>query len=110
MTQNEYRDECTSLAREALRESKGDRDAAAERVREAVDGHEWIIYTRHNFDVLKHCTDEAHGIDEGLVDANAALKDGGLGKLLMQLAFWSMEQDVLEALGREPDPEDDDEE
>jgi hypothetical protein len=109
ITSSEYWSEITSIAenvKQDVRENEGD---VSDAVHEAIDGHQWVIYTGYHFDVLRHCSDESAGIDEGLIDANAALADGGLSRLTAQLAYCAMERDVYNELDGWSGPEDDDE-
>jgi len=108
ITGSDYWSEIRSIAenvKQDVRENEGD---VSDAVHEAIDGHQWVIYTGYNLDVLKHCSDEGAGIDEGLIDANAALAEGGLSKLTAQLAYCAMERDVYDELDGWSGPEDDD--
>jgi hypothetical protein len=110
VTSSEYWSEIRSIVenvKQDVRENEGD---VSDAVHEAIDGHQWVIYTGYNLDVLKHCSDESAGIDEGLIDANVALAEGGLSKLTAQLAFCAMERDVYDELDGWSGPEDDDSE
>lgn len=94
MTDAEYYDEVESLAREAKqRETEG--DDLSDAVFEAVDNHQWIIYTSNHLDILKHSANESYGPSEGLMDLNASFHDGGLSAVTQGLAFWAMYADVL---------------
>lgn len=55
ISQQEYWDEVRNLAKEAHDMVVEDetRDLG-DMIHELVDGHEWVIYTAYNFDVLKH--------------------------------------------------------
>jgi hypothetical protein len=108
ITSCDYWSEIRSIAenvKQDVRENEGD---VSDAVHEAIDGHQWVIYTGYHFDVLKHCSDESVGIDEGLIDANAALAEGGLSRLTAQLAFCAMERDVYNELDGWSGSEDDD--
>lgn len=107
ITASDYWNEIRSIAenvKQDVRENEGD---VSEAVHDAIDGHQWVIYTGYNLDVLKHCSDESAGIDEGLIDANAALAEGGLSKLTAQLAYCAMERDVYDELDGWSGPQDD---
>lgn len=109
ITSLDYWSEIRSIAdsvKQDVRENEADLSDA---IHEAIDGHQWVIYTGYNLDVLKHCSDESAGIDEGLIDANAALAEGGLSKLTGQLAYCAMERDVYNELDGWSGPEDDSE-
>jgi hypothetical protein len=107
ITGSDYWSEIRSIAenvRQDVRENEGD---VSDALHEAIDGHQWVFYTGYNLDVLKHCSDESAGIDEGLIDANAALAEGGLSRLTAQLAYCAMERDVYNELDGWSGPEDD---
>jgi hypothetical protein len=107
ITGSDYWSEIRSIAenvKQDVRENEGD---VSDAVHEAIDGHQWVIYTSYNLDVLKHCSDESAGIDEGIIDANAALAEGGLSRLTAQLACCAMERDVYDELDGWSGPEDD---
>ena len=107
ITASDYWSEISSIAenvKQDVRENEGD---VSDALHEAIDGHQWVIYTGYNLDVLKHCSDESAGIDEGLIDANAALAEGGLSRLTAQLAYCAMERDVYNELDGWSGPEDD---
>jgi hypothetical protein len=97
MTQSEYNAEIESIAREA-REQEAEGYDLQDAIHELVDGHQWVIYNANHLDVLRYSDNEEAGIEEGLIDANAALKEGGLYRLTAQLAFCAMATDVNEAL------------
>ena len=101
MTRSEYYNEIESIAAETLRESREEGRDVDEVLHETIDGHQWVIYNANHLDVLKHSDHEEAGIEEGVIDANEALKDGGLYKLTAQLTYCAMEADVREAIARQ---------
>jgi hypothetical protein len=108
VTSPEYWSEIRSIVENVKQDVRENEADLSDAVHEAIDGHQWVFYTGYNLDVLKHCSDESAGIDEGLIDANAALAEGGLSKLTAQLAFCAMERDVFNELDGWSGPEDDD--
>jgi hypothetical protein len=107
MTRSEYRTEIASIAEEIQDEIRRNGGDVQDRVHEYCDGHQWVIYTEYNYDVLANSANSECGVDDGLVDANAAIKEGGLGRLTAQLACCAMMQDVFEELGSWEGPKDD---
>jgi hypothetical protein len=105
---SEYWSEIRSIVENVKQDVRENEADLSDAIHEAIDGHQWVIYTGYNLDVLKHCSDESAGIDEGLIDANAALAEGGLSKLTAQLAYCAMERDVYNELDGWSGPEDDD--
>ena len=68
----EYYDEIASLAADIVKEAEGDRETAFDRAHETVDGHQWIIYTRYNAQVLDHSSNEsAHFDNFGPLEADS---------------------------------------
>lgn len=66
------------------------------RVRETVDGDEWVIYTRKAQVVLLCSEHDGEGVDEGLIDPSS-FQDGIPWS---QLAYCAMEVDLREAMSR----------
>lgn len=52
MTSQEYHAEIESLANEAAERIRGG-DDRGDVVHELIDGHQWCIYTRYNFEVME---------------------------------------------------------
>lgn len=85
ITYFEYREQVNSiaagLASEALADNEWDRDAAEEdindsRLHETIDGHQWVIYTAYNLEVLRHSESEDAYIDNfGAQDVQDILSD-----------------------------------
>ena len=69
------------------------------RLHETIDGHQWVIYTSYNLDVLRHSDNEDAYIDNfGGEDAAHLLKDRGISGLHAVMAYCAMEQDVQSIL------------
>lgn len=66
---------------------------------ETIDGHQWIIYTGYNIDVIKNSDNESYAADnfggEYLADV---LKNNGYDQLNTTIAFWCMYADVIEEI------------
>lgn len=69
-----------------LNSSDNAREALDERLWETIDGHQWVIYTAYNFDVLRHSANTDYAVEnwgvESIVDETglkwAALAFGAL--------------------------------
>lgn len=60
---------------------------------QTINGHEWIIYTHYNTQVLTHSRHEDAYWDEyGEPEATS------YGKLMALLAYWAMHADVMERI------------
>lgn len=125
MTRSEYWAEVASLAKSIteetfadldedtqaeVREADGDlnevdeaREALSERLWETIDGHQWIIYTSYNFDVLRFSDNESYSIDN--FGADSIVADGRIK--WEALAFGALYADVQEHsdFGKVPVPE-----
>lgn len=89
----EYYDEIASLAADIVKEAEGDRETAFDRAHETVDGHQWIIYTRYNAQVLDHSSNEsAHFDNFGPLEADS------YSDAMAKMAYAAMLQDLQEAI------------
>lgn len=87
---------------EAIKEVGPDKDdveywverESYDKVHEAVDGSQWVIYTRLAMKVLLYSNNDGYGFEEGLLDTSK-WKDG---IDYSAVAFWAMRQDVQERL------------
>jgi hypothetical protein len=108
ITRSQYYDEiksiASSMAEEALSDNDWDRDAAEEdindsRLHETIDGHQWVIYTAYNLDVIRHSDNSDAYVDNfGTADAGGIIKDKGIDGLHAVMAYCAMEQDVRDIL------------
>lgn len=97
LTERQYYDEVKSIAKE-LRNAIADGEAQYDYLHELVDGHQWVIYSAYNLEILLVSRNDEYMLTElGEESAVSALKDGGLSQLHMQLAYWALYADVLEA-------------
>ena len=97
MTQGDYWREVASIAETVAEESHADgldRDDLDERLWETIDGHQWVIYTAYNFDILRHSpNDDYYGTNFG---AEGIATDAGMN--WSALAFGALYADVQERL------------
>lgn len=93
ITLEEYNDEIKAIAAGCAKEAEGDHDRALDLVHEAVDGHEWIIYTHHNAEVLQHSDNhEAYFDDCGQLEADS------YSDAMIKMAFAAMHRDVCDEI------------
>ena len=91
-----------SLAREAMEQTDGDREAAEylindSMLHEYVDGHQWIMYNEYNLDVIKFSDNADYYVDNFGADcAGDELKTNGLSGLHTAIAFWCMYADIAD--------------
>jgi hypothetical protein len=97
MEQREYWVEVEAMAKNCAVEAKQDGRELSEVVWEACDGHEWVIYTRFHFDVLKHMggPDLSKGWDHVVMSAAFLALEGDVSEKAQELF------DALEAEGAE---------
>jgi hypothetical protein len=97
MTEHEYYTEIRSLAESVAEEAEergGDlREAAQVALHETIAGHQWVIYTHHNWSVLKHSRNDC-----AMFECLGAVEATDWGTLLAQGAYYAMEADVSEAI------------
>lgn len=99
MTQREYYEQIRAIAEEIRKEAEGDNEREHDLVHEAVDGHQWIIYTSYNLDVLKHSRNEsAYFADFGALEGCNSFSE-----VTVKLAYAAMSRDVFEALAELPE-------
>lgn len=79
------------VADEIAAENEDDaRDRLSDLTHETVDGHQWIIYTYYNQQVLQHTRNEDAFADCGLTSPDS------FSAITLQCAFWAMRQDLSE--------------
>ena len=109
MTQRDYWNEVTSIAesvtsetfdefdkgtqREIMEDNQLDefREMLQERLHETIDGHQWIIYTSYNYDVMRFSDNEGAAIED--MGSDVLVKDGSLNTAL--IAYCALEADVV---------------
>lgn len=106
MTQGDYYREVQSLAESILSETleyeEPDatddqlREALGERLWQDIDGHQWVIYTAYNFDVMRHSDNDSYYAEN--FGAETLVVDGTLNTAA--IAFGALYADVSEVLWR----------
>jgi hypothetical protein len=91
----DYWKEVKSLAHDAVEDHPDDEDAQVDRVREDVDGHQWIIYYGYNYDILKHTENDDAFTEYGDIPTD---KQKSSSDILQYLAYCAFEADVMAAL------------
>jgi len=90
-----YRKELRDLAKQAkddYQEHGGDQDAnefVSEWLHQHVDGHQWIIYTNYNSQVLGHSNNR-----DAYFDEYGTLEATDYGTAMAQMSFAAMQADL----------------
>jgi hypothetical protein len=92
ITSHEYWQEIESLCKQVFEECQEYQREPCDVLHETLDGHQWVIYTRYAFDVLKHSDNDGAAIEE--MGAEAATKDGVMNWAL--LVYCAMHQDCID--------------
>ena len=71
MNYGEYWREVASLAETITAEAAADGDDLHDRLHETIDGHEWVIYTYRNHEVLRFSENDEYALVEGLYEPQA---------------------------------------
>ena len=90
ITQAEYFKECRAIATEIVKECDGDEETIQDKLHETIKGHQWIIYTFYNLQVLTHSRNENAYFDEFGVSLDTA----DFSSTMAKLAYFSMMTDV----------------
>lgn len=85
----EYAAECTAIAREIVEECEGDEDTINDRLHETVDGHQWIIYTYYNAQVLTHSRNK-----DAYFENFGKLEVESYSDAMAKMAYAALEADV----------------
>lgn len=103
MTRSEYWAEVRSLA-QSIREDAIERwdngngddwdEALSEAMYEAVDGHQWVIYTAYNFDVLRFSENEGYSVENFGIET--VVSDGAIHWAM--LAYGALYGDVCDTI------------
>ena len=105
LTYTKYWTEIKSIAKCLVEESMADNDNDKEqaeedindsRLHETIDGHQWIIYTAYNLDVIKHSNNQGYMSDYFGDEALEEALKTGLNSLHCAIAFWCMYADVYD--------------
>jgi hypothetical protein len=100
ITPTEYREELATLAADIVAEhADNDMDDMHDTVHETVDGHQWIIYTAYNNDIVQISDNHDAYLDvygqEGL---GQIVMDSGVDGLTLTRAYFAMSQDLNDAI------------
>ena len=96
ITSHGYWKEIRALAKLVHTKEGYDEDAdESDILHELIDGHEWIIYTWAYPWVLMHSDNE-----DALFDAQGPTEATNYSQIMQLMAFYAMEQDVMDALSR----------
>lgn len=99
ITQREYNEEIARLAEAVYSEIRDDTGEISELAFQAVDGHQWIIYTAYHQEVLS-CTSNPDAWEDIYTneDLGRIVAEDGLDAATQAQAFFSFEQDLNKAL------------
>ena len=109
MTRQDYWQEVRSLAG-SIREDAIERheagvdwdDAISEALHETIDGHQWVIYTAYNFDVLRFSDNSGYSVENFGVET--VVSNGDINWAV--LAYGALYADVSERMDwEEPEAE-----
>jgi hypothetical protein len=98
ITSTEYREELKSLAADIVAEHE-DYAEAHDLVHETIDGHQWIIYTAYNNDIVQISDNHDAYLDVyNQEDLGQIVMDKGIDGLTLTRAFFAMSQDLNDAI------------
>ena len=96
MTRSDYCREVRSIAESLIKENPdADREEMEQTLWETIDGHQWVIYTAYNLEVLRHSENDDYSFQnfgaESCFDAETGIHWG-------RMAFGALYADVSEVL------------
>ncbi len=99
ITQREYTNEVESIAEAVYQEVRDYGGELHELASQAVDGHQWIIYTAYHAEILDCATnlDAYHDVYSD-ADIGRLVAESGISAAIQAQAFFAFEQDVNAAL------------
>lgn len=114
MSRREYWAEVNTLAQEIQAETLDDmdgepgedwteddyREALYERVWETIDGHQWVIYTAYNMDVLRFSDNDGYSAEQ--FGPESILERNGSGINWAAMAFGALYADVMDRISAVP--------
>lgn len=106
LTEKEYWDEIKSIVDSVISESKEYDQDREDTLWETIDGHQWVIYTFYNYQVLSISPNAGYAVEEWGTDG--IVTDGYLDTA--RLTFGAMLADCHEEMANRPDEEEDEEE
>lgn len=89
ITYQEYWAEVKAIAREAVSNCERNPDNAHDAAHEAVDGHQWVIYTVYNPQVLTHSASE-----DALFDQMGETTFTSYSDAMSKMAYFALLTDV----------------
>jgi len=101
ISRHEYRKEVEGLAQEAADECGFNTEAGREWIWETCDGHQWVIYTFYNYQVLQISDNDAYAIEN--FGAETAVRDGVLNTAALTMG--ALYADVMAAYSELEEPE-----
>jgi hypothetical protein len=97
ITYKEYWAQVKAIVEDLHAEVKAERvtdsDEAREWLFQAVDGHEWVIYTSQSLSMLQHSKHDEDAFEDG------SLTFENTGELYMRLAYHALLGDVMDEAG-----------
>ena len=105
ITRQEYQKEVQELAESIKTECREYGRDVSDALHETIDGHQWVIYTYFNFQVLQHSENDGYALENFGTDC-ALTESGALNTAA--LAYGALYGDVSEALNGWNGPDDDD--
>lgn len=90
VTYSEYWAEVASLAKTITQEARAEGQEPLDRLNETIDGHQWVINTAFNFDVLRHCWSH-----DSIFESGTATELNEDGMFWARAAYCAMHQDVV---------------
>lgn len=93
MTRDEYFRQCIEICKDAMKDAEEYGTEVYDNVHESVDGHEYVIYTNQNLEVLTHSNHR-----DAYFEDNDTIAAAEFGDLMMRLAFYAMRQDVEDCM------------
>lgn len=104
VTQKEYWKEVREMAQGIIEEGhrqdkSGDdlREWSTDYLHEAIDNHEWVIYTWANPYVLIHCSS---GAEDALFENQGAVEASSYSQIIQLMAFYALYEDVAGELSK----------
>lgn len=92
ITRDDYWREIGSIAESVTEDAYEWEQELSDRLWEAIDGHQWVIYTAYNWEVLAISPSDGAYVEN--FGADGVVRDGALNTAA--LAYAAMEQDVRE--------------
>ncbi len=95
LTDQEYYEQCRAIVAECTAEAEGDEDRMNELIHEAIDSHQWIIYTFYNLEILRISQNT-----DAYFDNFGKLEAADFSSAVQSMAFAAFEADVYGEMGQ----------